>query len=260
MHVVVAGGHGRVALAASRLVTARGGRVTGLIRRQEQADDVRAAGAEPVLLDLATATAEQFAERIDGADAVLYTAGAGLGDAPGRANPVDRDAALALADAARLMGVRRYVMLSSMGAGSSARYPKDPLVETYLRAKGEADEELLSRSCLDCTVLRPAWFRDGPGTGLVRLAETTGVGEVDRVDVAAVLVALLAAPMTAGRTLELVSGHTPVDEAVAALTRSADPQPGHVPAPGRRTPGRRSLPSGAVPAPDMPESGPVASG
>ncbi|MFI9628849.1 NAD(P)H-binding protein [Streptomyces sp. NPDC052042] len=225
MHVVVTGGHGRVALAASRLGTARGWRITGLIRRPEQADDVRAAGAYPVLLDLATATAEQFAERLVGADAVLYTAGAGLGDAPGRANPVDRDAALTLADAAQLTGVRRYVVLSSMGADRGARYPKDPLVETYLRAKGEADEHLMSRPFLDCTVLRPAWFRDGPGTGLVRLAETTGTGEVDRADAAAVLVALLAAPATAGRTLELISGHTPIEEAVAALAHPADPQP-----------------------------------
>ncbi|MFE7046654.1 NAD(P)H-binding protein [Streptomyces atratus] len=225
MRVVVAGGHGRVALAVSRLLTAQGGQVCGLIRRPEQADDARAAGADPILLDLATATTEEFAERLAGADAVLYAAGAGLGDAPGRANPVDRDAALTLADAAQLMGVRRYVMLSSMGADPASRYPKDPLVETYLRAKGETDENLLSRSLLDCTVLRPAWFRDGPGNGRVRLAETTGIGEVDRADAAAVLVALLATPTTSGRTLELISGHTPIDEAVTALTHPAAPDP-----------------------------------
>ncbi|MFD7191841.1 NAD(P)H-binding protein [Streptomyces sp. NPDC059914] len=223
MHVVIAGGHGRVARAATRLLAARGWRVTGLIRRPEQADDVRAAGAAPVLLDLATAPAEAFAERIEGADAVLYAAGAGLGDAPGRANPVDRDAALALADAAQSVGVRRYVMLSSMGAARDARYPQNPLVETYLRAKGEADDDLLSRSFLHCTVLRPAWFRDSPATGLVQLAESTGVGEVSRADAAAVLAALLAAPDTAGLTLELISGRTPVDEAVAAVARQADP-------------------------------------
>lgn len=221
VHVVLTGGHGRVALAVARLITARGWQVTGLIRRPEQADDVRATGGNPALLDLATATTEQFAERLVGADAVLYAAGAGLGDAPGRPNPADRDAALTLADAAQLVGVRRYVMVSAMGADRRARYPKDPLVETYLRAKGEADENLLARPLLDCTVLRPSWLHDGAGTGLVRLAETTGVGEVSRADVAAVLVALLAAPATAGRTLELVSGRTPIDEAVAALTRRA---------------------------------------
>lgn len=176
-----------------------------------------------MLLDLATASVEAFAERIEGADAVLYAAGAGLGDAPGRANPVDRDAALALADAARSVGVRRYVMLSSMGAARDARYPQNPLVETYLRAKGEADDDLLSRPFLHCTVLRPAWFRDSPATGLVQLAESTGVGEVSRADAAAVLAALLAAPDTAGLTLELISGRTPVNEAVAAVARQADP-------------------------------------
>ena len=48
----------------------------------------------------------------------------------------------------------------------------------------------------------------------MNLAETTGRGEVPRDDVAAVLVALLDEPGTAGRTLELIGGDVPVGEAV----------------------------------------------
>ncbi|MFE7638185.1 SDR family oxidoreductase [Kitasatospora sp. NPDC057518] len=224
MSVVIAGGHGRVALLTTRLLATRGLPVTGIIRRPEQAATVRAAGAQPAVTDLAHTTPHHLAHLLTGAQAVLFAAGAGRGNAPGQADPVDHDAALTLADATQLAGVRRFVMLSAMGADPAIHYPPDPLVETFLQAKGRADQDLLSRPALDCTVLRPAWFRDGPGTGRVHLAEHTGPGEIDRADVAAVLADLLTTPATAPRVLELVSGTVPVHEAVArtALRLVAD--------------------------------------
>ncbi|MGW2142649.1 hypothetical protein ACWCW2_43345, partial [Streptomyces sp. NPDC001773] len=56
-----------------------------------------------------------------------------------------------------------------------------------------------------------------PGSGRVRLAEHTDRGQVPRDDVAAVLAALLHEPRTAGRILELISGSTPIEEAVRAV-------------------------------------------
>ncbi|MFJ9444416.1 NAD(P)H-binding protein [Kitasatospora sp. NPDC101235] len=217
MPVVIAGGHGRVALLTTRLLTDRGLRVTGIIRRPEQAATLRAAGALPALADLTTATPDRLTQLLTGAHAILYAAGAGLGDAPGHANPVDHDAVLTLADAARLAGVHRFVLLSTMGAHPAAHYPADPLVETFLRAKGRADHDLLARPDLDTTVLRPAWFRDGPGTGLVHLAAHTGPGEIDRPDAAAVLAHLLTVPATTPRLLELTRGATPVHQAVTRI-------------------------------------------
>lgn len=225
MSVVIAGGHGRIALLVSRLLTDQSRSVTGIIRRPEQVAAVRAAGARPLLLDLATATAEQLAERLTDARSVLFAAGAGLGDAPGKANPVDHDAVLAFADAAELAGVRRFVMLSAMGADPAEHYPADPLVETFLRARGRADENLLSRAALDCTVVRPSWFRDGPGNGLVELTEHAGPGEIDRADAAAVLAALVTAPATNPRVLELISGSTPIADAVSRVV--CGPPPAH---------------------------------
>ncbi|MBK3591153.1 MULTISPECIES: NAD(P)H-binding protein [Streptomyces] len=222
MSVVIAGGHGRVALMVSRLLADRGERVLGIIRRPEQAGAVRAAGARTLVSDLATTTVEQCTQYVDGARAVLFAAGAGLGDALGRADPVDHDAAVAIADAAELAGVRRFVMLSAMGADPARHYPVDPLVETFLRAKGRADENLVARGALDTTVVRPGWFRDGPRTGGVHLAESTGPGEIARADVAAVLAALLTVSSTTPRVLELTAGTTPVAEAVA---RFAPPLP-----------------------------------
>ncbi|SCD93125.1 NAD(P)H-binding [Streptomyces sp. OspMP-M43] len=220
MSVVIAGGHGRVALLVSRILADRGESVLGIIRRPEQADAVRAAGAQHLVSDLATATVEQLAQCLTGARAVLFAAGAGLGDAPGRPAPVDHDAIIAIADAAERSGVRRFVMLSAMGADPARNYPADPLVETFLRARGRADENLLARETLETTVVRPAWFRDGPATGNVHLTAHTGPGEITRADVAAVLAALLTAASTTPRVLELTSGTTPIAEAVAPLVRS----------------------------------------
>ncbi|MFJ3220740.1 NAD(P)H-binding protein [Kitasatospora sp. NPDC086801] len=214
MRTVIAGGHGQIALKLERLLAARGDRPAGIIRRPEQAQDLAGAGAEPLLLDLESATAPQLAELLVGADAVVFAAGAGPGSGASRKNTVDRDAAVLLADAAELAGVRRYLMVSSMGADAHAHHPADEVFETYLRAKGAADDAVRARTALDWTVLRPGRLTDGPGTGLVRLAPSVARGAVDRADVAAVLAALLREPGTAGRTLELVAGDTAVEEAV----------------------------------------------
>lgn len=57
-----------------------------------------------------------------------------------------------------------------MGAEPAKNHPADPLVQTSLRARARADQNLLAHPALDCTVVRPGSFRDGPGTGLVHLA------------------------------------------------------------------------------------------
>ena len=51
------------------------------------------------------------------------------------------------------------------------------------------------------------------------IADSTGRGSIPREDVAAVLVAVLDDTGTAGQTFELISGETPIEEAVAALVR-----------------------------------------
>ncbi|WP_329570995.1 NAD(P)H-binding protein [Kitasatospora sp. NBC_01266] len=220
MRIVIAGGHGQIALHLEHLLAARGDQPVGLIRRPEQADDLRRRGAEPVLFDLESAAPEQLAKILDGADAVVFAAGAGPGSGAARKDTVDRGAAVLLADAAELAGVRRYLMLSSMGADAHAGDVADPVFGAYLRAKGAADDNLRARAALDWTVLRPGRLTDEPGTGLVQLAATTGRGAVPREDVAAVLAALLADPAPlARRTVELVSG--PLDTAAAIAAAAA---------------------------------------
>ncbi|HEX4787127.1 MAG TPA: NAD(P)H-binding protein [Actinospica sp.] len=221
MRIVIAGGHGQIALRLARLLEGRGDQPVGLIRRAEHEHDLRAIGAEPVLLDLESAKRDEVAAVLEGAGAVVFAAGAGPGSGAERKDSVDRAAAVLLADAAQAAGVRRYLMISSMGADANSAYDGDPTFRAYLRAKGAADDDLRSRSGLDWTILRPGSLRNEPGTGRVLLAEHTGRGSVPRDDVAAVLAELLAAPGTAGLTLELIAGDVPVHEAVAAVASAA---------------------------------------
>ncbi|MFG2872239.1 NAD(P)H-binding protein [Streptomyces sp. NPDC048338] len=212
MRIVIAGGHGRIALRLERLLAARGHRPVGIIRKPEQAEDLRGAGAEPAVLDLESASPEQVADVLRGADAAVFAAGAGPGSGVDRKETVDRAAAVLLAEAAEREGVRRFLVVSSMGA--DAEHPGDEVFDAYLRAKGAADDAVRARAGLDWTILRPGMLTDDAGTGLVRLEASTGRGPIPRDDVAAALAELIETPATAGLTLELVGGSTPVSVAV----------------------------------------------
>ncbi|WP_455352402.1 SDR family oxidoreductase [Streptomyces sp. SYSU K217416] len=212
MRIVIAGGHGQIALRLERLLTARGYEVAGIIRKREQGDALREAGAEPVLCDLESASVEQVAAVLQGAGAAVFAAGAGPGSGVTRKDTVDRGAAVLFADAAERAGVRRYLAVSSMGADAGHR--GDEVFDAYLRAKGEADAYVKTRLGLDWTILRPGALTNDAGTGLVRMEASTGRGAIPRDDVAAVLAELIDTPATAGLTLELVSGSTPVAVAV----------------------------------------------
>ncbi|TXJ75165.1 SDR family oxidoreductase [Streptomyces lavendulae] len=215
MRIVIAGGHGQIALRLERLLAARGYEVAGIIRRPEQSDDLRSAGAEPVVLDLESASVEDVTELLRGADAAVFAAGAGPGSGTDRKETVDRGAAVLFADAAVRAGVRRFVVVSSMGANPA--HQGDEVFDAYLRAKGEADAYVTRHKDLDWTILRPGALTNDAGTGLVRLEAHTGRGMIPRDDVAAVLAELVDTSATAGLTLELTGGSTPVSVAVKSV-------------------------------------------
>src|SRR4051812_7135292 len=213
MEVVIAGGHGKIALHLERLLADSGHRVRALIRNRDQDSDVREAGAEPVICDIEQE--DDLSHYVSGADAIVFAAGAGPGSGPERKKTVDRDGALKLVDAARRTGVKRYVIVSSVGADDPSRSSEQ--MRPYLEAKAEADRGV-AESGLDWTIVRPGRLTDDPGTGLVTLTtDMTAYGEVPREDVARVLAAVLGDPAAVGKTFVLLGGDTPVDEAVAAL-------------------------------------------
>jgi len=214
MVVAIAGGHGKIGLRLTRLLAERGDRVLSLIRDPAQSDHVSTAGAEPVVADLERAGAAEVADAIAGADAVVFTAGAGPGSGAERKLTLDRDGAVLMIEAAKAAGARRYLIVSSMGADPV--HPGDEVFDVYLRAKGEADAAVAA-SGLDHTIVRPGMLTDSPGTGRVEIAKSVDRGEVSRDDVAAVLAATLAEPATIGKTFELVGGEDRIEDALAKL-------------------------------------------
>ena len=220
MRVVIAGGHGKIGQLLGKALAARGDTVIGIVRNPDYASDLAALGVDAAVIDLERATVAAVADVLSGADAVVFAAGAGPGSSAARKDTVDRASAVLLAEAATAAGVRRYLLVSSMGVesvrGGATPSGVDDVFIAYLRAKLAAEEDVLARDTLDPTVLRPGSLTDEPGTGLVLLAPRVDRGAVPRADVAAVLVALLD-ERPAARVLELISGP---DSIAAALAKA----------------------------------------
>jgi uncharacterized protein YbjT (DUF2867 family) len=211
MRILLAGGHGKIALLLSRLLRDAGHDPVGIIRNPAHADDVRAAGAEPLVLDLEATAVDELAGSLADADAVVFAAGAGPGSGAERKLTVDRDGAILLADAAELAGVRRIVVVSAMSA-DRFEPESDDVFQVYLRAKSEADADIRARS-LDWTIVRPGGLTDEAPTGRVQVGDTVPSGRIPRADVAAVLAAVLTEGRAIRRQFELVSGATPIADA-----------------------------------------------
>lgn len=216
MKVLVAGAHGKVARQLVRMLAEAGHEVRGVVRKEEQLPGIEADGAEAVLCDLETEEVDgRIGEAVEGCDAIVFAAGAGAGSGEPRKETMDYGGAAKLIEAAEKHGVRRYVMISSMGAADPES--RDEAMRPYLKAKGRADERL-RESGLDHTIIRPGRLTDDAGTGTVDAAESLGrYGEIPREDVAATIAVALEAPNTVGKTFEVLAGDTPMRQATTSL-------------------------------------------
>jgi uncharacterized protein YbjT (DUF2867 family) len=211
VRVLVAGANGQVGKHIVRLLAEQGHEARALIRNESRASGLRELGGDPVVADLEG----EVAHTVEGCDAVIFSAGGGPGSGAEKKETVDRQGAVKLIEAAKEHGARRYVMVSAMGAadpesGSEAMQP-------YLFAKARADQTL-QESGLDYTIVRPGSLTNDPGTGMVEAAPSLGKrGEIPREDVAHTIVATLERENTFGKTFEVLSGDTPIEEALDRL-------------------------------------------
>lgn len=216
---LIIGGHGKVALLAAPLLAQQGHTVTSMIRKPDQAPDIEAAGATPLVLDVEQATRDELVEAMRGKDAIIWSAGAGGGN-PQRTYAVDRDAAILSMEAAREAGVQRYVMVSYLGASTDHGVPEDNSFYPYAEAKAAADEHLRASS-LDWTILGPGALTLDDPTGSIRVVTAQEVADEDlgretsRGNVARMIVAALESPEAIGRQVEFVDGDQPISELFA---------------------------------------------
>jgi len=217
MDVLVAGGHGQIGRRLLRLLAQHGHTARGLIRNVAHVGDLEADGAHPVLCDLEH---DDVRPHVGGAEAIVFTAGAGPGSGPERKRTVDLGGALKCIEAAQELGVDRFLMVSSMGTRDLEHAgPMRP----YLEAKAEADTAL-ETSGLDWTIVRPGPLTNDPGTGNVELAAALARGgEIPRDDVALVLYHCLTAENTVRAQFDLLSGPVPAEVAVRSVQPGSGP-------------------------------------
>ena len=215
MKVLVAGAHGKTARRLVRMLVEDGHEVRGLVRKEKQMPDVEADGAEPVLVDLEEGGGGAVGRAVDGCDAVIFAAGAGPGSGAARKETMDYAGAVKLVEAAEQHNARRYLMLSSMGAGDPESGSE--AMRPYLRAKARADERL-QESGLDYTIIRPGSLTDEEEAGRIEAEESLGRrGEISRSDVARTFAEALVMESTYGKTFEILAGDTPIREALQRI-------------------------------------------
>ena len=183
-----------------------------MIRKEEQKEIFDDMDVKWVLADLE----EKVDHALQGIDKVIFAAGSGGKTGPEKTIAIDQDGAIKMIDAAKKAKVKKFVMLSSLGADDPSQNEK---LEVYLGAKQKADE-YLRESGLDYTILRPGALTDDMGLAKVKLAEKLNeVGEISRDDVAFLLVMSLADPLVKNKTIEAIEGKESIKSAIIEASR-----------------------------------------
>lgn len=211
MRALVIGANGSTGERVTRLL-AGGERhePVAMIRDEDQAPPFEAMGVETAVADL-----EGLLDpALEGCEAVIFCAGSGAGTGLDKTVTVDRDGAVKSMVAAEAQGVGRYVMLSARGADPESRGDR---LSPYYRAKGHADV-WLRRSDLVHTIVRPGRLTEEKGRGSVEVAPSLpSGGSISRDDVARLLADALDVENARGKTFAVVSGPTPIGEALETI-------------------------------------------
>lgn len=207
--IFVVGGSGRVATDLIKDLIADGNTVKAAARHPENI--VKLGGVEADKLDL-HATVEEIAKQMEGSDIVYFTAGSRGKDL------IQTDAlgAIKTMMAAEKLGIKRYVMLSSMLSLDVDKFNTIPGLEDYLAAKFFADKFLMDSTDLDYTIIQPTNLTEKSGTGKIALNNTASK-ENPIPDVAKVLADVIKYPNTEKKVIAMTGGETPIDEALASI-------------------------------------------
>lgn len=202
--VLVAGANGTTGkIITDLLYQSRQYNPIAMVRKEEQRQKFREKGINTALADL-EGDLENVTKDVS---KVIFAAGSGGKNVEG----VDRDGAIRLMDEAKKNNVKKFVMLSSMGADQPE---KGGDLQEYLEAKQAADD-YLRQSGLPYTIVRPGALNNESGNHKIKLDEKLYErGEIPREDVAQTLVRCLENGLAEDSTFEILSGPTSIENAV----------------------------------------------
>lgn len=217
--VTIIGGHGKVALLAEPMLVSEGHPVQAVIRSENQAADIEATGATPVVADIQSLSIEEQADlyRRLGTEVLVWSAGAGGGN-PGRTYAVDRDAAVRSMEAAKQVGIKRYIMVSYNGAGADHGVDPEHSFYPYAQAKAEADEHLRN-SGLAFTILGPGALTLEP-KGPISVGVAISDNQTSRASVARAIAVTVDDDSTVGKAIPFTDGSTEIAAALASAPQS----------------------------------------
>ncbi|KWU59489.1 SDR family oxidoreductase [Priestia sp. YIM B13446] len=210
MKVLVVGANGTTGKqVVEKVANSKQHEAYAMIRDEKQADALKKLGANVVLGDLE----QDVSDALRGMDAVIFAAGSGGNTGDEKTIAVDQNGAKNIIDEAKNQGVKRFVMLSSMGTDAPEQGPEG--LQLYLRAKAIADE-YLKQSNLQYTIVRPGTLSNDQATGKIDINNDIEDKSqtIPRADVATVLVECLNEEATIGKTFEMLAGETEIEQAI----------------------------------------------
>jgi len=210
MKVLVVGANGTTGKqVVEKVANSKQHEAYAMIRDEKQADALKKLGANVVLGDLE----QDVSDALRGMDAVIFAAGSGGNTGDEKTIAVDQNGAKNIIDEAKNQGVKRFVMLSSMGTDAPEQGPEG--LQLYLRAKAIADE-YLKQSNLQYTIVRPGTLSNDQATGKIDINNDIEDKSqtIPRADVATVLVECLNEEATIGKTFEMLAGETEIEKAI----------------------------------------------
>jgi len=230
LRIVIIGGHGAVSMRLSKLLASAGHSVTSIIRNPAQNDDIKEAGATPLVLSLEDAPVSEFAALFgSGIDVVYFSAGAG--GTSERVKDVDWDGAVKVFDALQqIESPPRLILVSAMDTRDISKPPPAhyndedkatsallrEIMPFYMNCKYQADKNLAARTAFKWFILRPGWLSNAPGTGKAAIGSAHLKDHISRDDVAQALFLLADREDAAGIALDMVGGDVPISEALDA--------------------------------------------
>ncbi|WP_047986410.1 SDR family oxidoreductase [Ornithinibacillus californiensis] len=188
--------------------------LTAMVRSEEQAQQLIDSGVNAVIADL-EGSVDELADAMQGSDAVIFTAGSGGKTGPDKTLLVDLDGAVKSMEAAEKVGINRYIMVSAYKAYDRESWKESP-IKPYMVAKHYADRMIVA-SNFEYTIIGPGLLLNEPGTGKIEVGDNIQKTSIPREDVARTVVAAIDEENTYQKTIEIMSGDTPIEDALKTV-------------------------------------------